>query len=263
MSGSSVRLQAVAASDRGRVRSTNQDACLVLPEQGLFILADGMGGHQAGEVAAQAVVSLLPRTIRKKAQAAASLRPRIAELILQEGIVQLSEQLRVQGAGKPGLDGMGATVALVWIPNAGETAYLAHIGDSRIYLWRDGRLQQLTEDHSLVGLLLKYGEVSAEEAARHPARGQLSRYIGMEGEAVPDVQTLALQDKDCLMLCSDGLTGMVPDDQIAAVLTEAPDMGTACHELMEGANSAGGKDNISIIIVDVQIVEGNLTSGSL
>ena len=108
-----VQLRAAAASHRGRVRASNQDACLLLPERGLFILADGMGGHQAGEIAAQTVVALLPKLVGERAKGVSPLHPRIAGLILEEGIATLSEQIRLSGAGRPGMQGMGATVALV------------------------------------------------------------------------------------------------------------------------------------------------------
>jgi len=254
MRRATVELKAAAASDPGRVRTANQDAYLALPEEGIFVVADGMGGQQAGEVAAQAVVSLLPRMVGERARSTTSLRSRLAELILRQSISDLSEKLRLQSSGKPGLQGMGTTVAALWIPRTTGAAHLAHIGDSRIYLWRDGQLRRSTEDHSLLALLVKLGEVKPEEAEGHPARSQLSRYVGMQGEAVPDVQTLPVQDGDRLLLCSDGLTGMISDEQIATLLTEVPDRDSTCRALVGAANAAGGKDNITVILVDIGFV---------
>ncbi len=143
---------------------------------------------------------------------------------------------------------MGATVALAWLRETG--AHLAHLGDSRIYLFREAQLQQLTEDHSVIALLLRSGEITPEEAQTHPARGQLSRYVGMDGEVYPDVQTVQLQAGDRLLLCSDGLTNMIPNTQIAQLLQVNAEVLAACQALVHAANTAGGTDNITVLVVD-------------
>jgi serine/threonine protein phosphatase PrpC len=180
-----------------------------------------------------------------------SLRPRIAELILRESIVELSKVIRERAAGSDELRGMGATVDLIWVPTSNAQAHLAHIGDSRIYRFRNGALEQLTEDHTLLALLIKHGEVRPEDAGRHPARSQISRYVGMDGEAKPDVATIALEAGDRLLLCTDGLTNMVTAERIAGVLEEWSEPEEACRSLVAAANEAGGRDNISVIVTDI------------
>ena len=241
-------VQAVCFSDVGRIRQNNQDSCLVALEQNLFIVSDGMGGHQAGEVASKAVVTVLPRMIEQRLAGMSSSETSQIEDVLREVILELSQRLRAESAGRVGLKGMGATVALAWL--RGPLAHLAHMGDSRVYLFRQGHLIRLTEDHSIVALLLKHGDIAPEEARKHPAQGKLSRYVGMEGEVYPDVQTVSLQSGDRLLLCSDGLTNMVSDAQIAKLLQSHSEPELACRALVDTANAAGGKDNITVVVVD-------------
>jgi protein phosphatase len=152
---------------------------------------------------------------------------------------------------------MGATVALVWLRGEQNEAHLAHMGDSRIYLFRQNHLAQLTEDHSVVALLLKHQEITAEEARTHPARGRLSRFVGMEGEVYPDVQTVNLQGGDRLLICTDGLTGMVQDERVAQLLQANPDPQTTCQALVAEANKAGGEDNVTTVVVNMSAIVAN------
>ncbi len=241
-------LRAGALTDRGRVRDHNEDAYALLPEDGLYIVADGMGGHQAGETASQAVVTVLPKMIEQR-RAAARKRdvPSLARTV-QDAIAELSRMLRQQSAEQTGLAGMGSTVVLACIRD--EAAIIAHMGDSRAYLFRRGKLKQLTDDHSLVGILLRQGEITPAEARVHPARNRISRYVGMEGEARPEARTLKLLRGDRLLLCTDGLTGMVEDDAIASLLAAERDPEGACAALINAANKGGGKDNITALILD-------------
>jgi protein phosphatase len=250
-------LAAACATDLGKVREVNEDRCLVALDQSLFAIADGMGGHQAGDVAAEAVITLLPGLIVKRLAGAGSLRDRPVELILRETVLDLSQRLRAQAAAHPELQSMGSTVCLVLVRAAQRVAHLAHMGDSRIYLYRQGVLTQLTQDHSVVGWLLRYGEITPEEARIHPARHRLSRYVGMTEDVYPDVQTIRLLPGDRLLLCSDGLTGPVADDAIATRLAAHPDPEAACRALLDAANDAGGPDNIAALVVD-WLPEGGL-----
>ena len=243
-------IRAACVSDVGRVRRQNEDQCLVALEQKLFIVSDGVGGHQAGEVASKAVVTVLPVMIEQQVTRMQTPPSSEAmELVLRNAIVELSQRLRAESAGRAGLQGLGATVAVAWV--RGSLAHVAHMGDSRIYLFRQGRLEQLTEDHSVIALLLRHGEITPEEAQTHPARGRLSRYVGMEGEVYPDVQTVQLQAGDRLLLCSDGLTNMVPDGQIVQLLQVNAEVEAACKGLVNAANAAGGTDNITALVVDL------------
>jgi protein phosphatase len=143
---------------------------------------------------------------------------------------------------------MGATVVLAFL--WGQQVFIAHIGDSRAYLYRRGELRQLTDDHSVVGILLRHGKITPEEAKIHPARNKLSRYVGMEGEVYPDVQRLRPSAGDRLLLCTDGLTTMVPDDAIAEILVNCGDPQMACRSLVEAANAARGQDNVTVLVAD-------------
>ncbi len=244
------KLAAAAATDVGKVRAQNEDAHLVDIEHGLFIVSDGMGGMQAGEVASKVVVEVLPRMIEQRLAGLEKTGGQSLRKMLSEAIVELSGQLCCASATQPGLKGMGATLVLVLI--RGRCACVAHMGDSRVYLFRNGKLTQLTEDHSLVALLLRRGDITPRQAKTHPARSQISRYVGMEGELGPDVSALMLKVGDRLLLCSDGLTGMVADNSIRTILKTKRDPKTACESLIEAANAAGGHDNITAVVLNCE-----------
>ena len=230
------------------MRDENQDACLADPENSLFMVSDGMGGHQGGALASKAIVSVLPKIIETRFKKLKNPHGRAIHCLLRDSILQLSRQLREESSDQIGLKGMGATLVMALIRN--RKAYIAHMGDSRAYLFRQGQLTQLTEDHSVVGILLRSGEITPEEAKTHPARGQLSRYVGMKDEAYPDVQSRTLKKGDRILLCSDGLTGMIDDKTIADLLHRHTDPKVACQSLINAANTAGGHDNITVIILD-------------
>lgn len=243
------QLRAAGLSDPGRVRRANEDAYLVDLARELFVVSDGMGGQQAGELASKLVVTVLPGMIEKRLARAEGGKQEVVELALRDAIADLSDKVRRETATKVGLKGTGATVVLALI--RGSFAHIANMGDSRCYLCRGSNLDQLTEDHSIVGILLREGEIAPEEAKEHPARGQLSRYVGMEGDVHPDVRTVELAPGDRLLLCTDGLTGMVDDDAVARILSENAEPEAACRALVDAANAAGGKDNITVVVADV------------
>jgi len=241
-------VHAFCLSSNGRVRPLNEDRCFVDEANRIFIVSDGIGGNQAGEVAAEAVVQLLPRMLIHWLDKVETLNIAEIERNLKEIILKLSQQIQHESAMKWGFKGMGATLVLAWIRD--EWLYIAHLGDSRAYLLHGGKLEKLTDDHSVIALLLKHGDISLVEAKNHPARGRLSRFVGMEGEVFPDVRTIALQSGDRVLLCTDGVTGMLEDNKIEAILTSAPQPETACQTLVKAANEAGGKDNITALVVD-------------
>lgn len=249
-------VRAWGMTDKGRVRENNEDSLFYDTKRGLYIVSDGMGGHQAGEVASKAVVTVLPPMIEKLAadmgQPTQSKEP--YQRVLRDAILQLSQNLRDESKGKAGLQGMGATVVVVWIFE--QRAHMAYMGDSRIYLLRKGKLTQISNDHSVVALLLRHRQITEDEAKDHPARGRLSRYVGMEGDTFSDQRTIVMLEGDRLLLCSDGLTGMVSDDDIEKVLREYRDPDKACKVLIRMANEAGGKDNITAIIINFEAPHG-------
>ncbi len=241
-------LQAACLSDVGRARQSNEDRCLVDLKRNLFIVSDGMGGQQAGEIASEAVVTVLPPLLDSRMARTRTLSSKMIERVLQDVMLELSQRLRTESIKHIGLQGMGATVALAWV--RAEAVHLAHMGDSRIYLMHQDKLTLQTEDHSIVALLLRHGEITPEEVRSHPARGRLTRYIGMKDDVFPDVQTIPLQIGDRLLLCSDGLTGPVSGLQIEDLLHANPEPESACQALVEAANAAGGKDNITVLVVN-------------
>lgn len=162
-------------------------------------------------------------------------------------LVELSEQLRKESQATPGLKGIGSTVVLALVRNG--QGIVAHLGDSRAYLLRSGRLEQLTTDHTIAQLLVDRGELTPDEAAAHPGRAQLTRFVGMATEAIPETQNIDLSSGDWLLLCSDGLSGMLSDRQIQSILNQQTLPADACRDLIAAANQAGGKDNVTAVIV--------------
>ncbi|HEX3658584.1 MAG TPA: protein phosphatase 2C domain-containing protein [Pirellulales bacterium] len=236
-------------SDVGRQRATNEDRWCADPKQGLFLVADGIGGSAAGGLASQIVAEVLPGLLRSTLRglengAAEETTKRVAA-----SLVDLSEHLRSESQIALGVKGVGSTVVLALVRS--EQAVVAHLGDSRAYRWRAGHLEQLTTDHTIVQLLLERGEISPQEAATHPSRGQLTRFVGMAAEALPEIERVELTTGDRLLLCSDGLSGMLSDEQIRGILDREPVPENACRQLVQAANQAGGTDNITALVVAV------------
>ncbi len=234
-----MRIEAGVATDIGRVREANEDSYLVEPP--LYAVADGMGGHRGGEVASQLALETV-------------------ETLFQEGRGTLAEQVQqanrvvfARSAEDSEVTGMGTTLTAALIGTNG--AHLVHVGDSRAYLLRAGALRQLTEDHTLVNRMVKAGEISPEEADVHPHRNVLLRVLGTEPAIDLDQQDVGLLEGDRLLLCSDGLTGMVTEDQVQAILEAEPRPQEAAERLVRAANRAGGLDNITVVVLDV--VEGD------
>lgn len=234
-------------SDRGRVRETNEDNWFADPERGLFIVADGMGGEFAGALAARAVVTALPALIQDRLGAMPSSSGLRARRCIENAIAFLSVQLREQTRNEPGLDGMGSTVVCVLVRD--RKAVVAHMGDSRAYLLRKGGLRRLTADHTLVEVLLHREEITPKEASMHHGLGRLTRNVGMPGEPLPESRLIGLDPSDLIMLCTDGLTGILSDKQIQAILKEPASLKRRCRHLVEAANNKGGSDNITALLI--------------
>ncbi len=236
-------------SDMGRIRKANEDRWFADPHLGLYLVADGIGGAAAGGLASQIVAEVLPRLLGNRLQSSPHTPCADVAEQVSAALIELSERLREESRHAAGLKGMGSTVVLALL--RGSQAVVAHMGDSRAYLLHAGRLGQLTKDHTIAQLLVDHGKLAAAEAARHPAHGQLTRYVGMSMEALPETEHLTLAPGDRLLLCSDGLTGMLSDEQILEILARQPAPEEACRELIDAANQVGGRDNITTLIVAV------------
>ncbi|HJV04881.1 MAG TPA: Stp1/IreP family PP2C-type Ser/Thr phosphatase, partial [Actinomycetota bacterium] len=226
-------------SDVGRVRQGNEDSFMV--HEPLFAVADGMGGHQGGEVASKLALETLGRLTLEDTRDTA---PNLADAVRQANRAVLEK-----ASTDPGLHGMGTT--LTALVAGANRVFLAHVGDSRAYLLRDGSLEQLTEDHTVVESLVREGRLTRQEAEIHPQRSILTRALGVDGEIEVDERSEEVSPGDRILLCSDGLTGMVPEPEIQRILSELDDPQRAADALVDAANDAGGQDNITALILDV------------
>lgn len=226
-----------AGSHKGMVRDNNEDTVYptssgAAEDEALLIVADGMGGHVAGEVASRIATN-----------AAAS-----TDVAAADRVAAGNRAIREEVARDPNLEGMGTTMTLLEID--GDKATLGHVGDSRGYLLRDGELRQLTDDHTVAAEYVALGQLDPEDAHNHPQRHMLTRTLGLTRFVDIDSEVVDVKDGDRILLCSDGLTEMVNDETIAKILSKgAPD--ETVWALIEKANEAGGVDNISVVVVDV------------
>jgi protein phosphatase len=177
--------------------------------------------------------------------------PATIRSLFRKAIVEQSRQLHLEGTSETGYKDMGATLVAALLRN--NRAYIANLGDSRIYRFRNRRLLQLTKDHSVVSELLDRGKIKPEEAENHESQGEITHYIGMEDKAGPHIRSFQLKKGDRLLLCTDGLTDEIDDNAIADILAGKQDCTKACQALVDAANAAGGQDNITVIIVDWRI----------
>ena len=228
-----MRFRVGARTDVGRVRSGNEDSFMV--EEPLFAVADGMGGHQGGEVASNLALE--------------TLAPVAAGGDLPETVRKANREVYRKASEDPNLSGMGTTLTAILAD--GDEFRVAHIGDSRLYLLRDGELQRLTTDHTVVERLVSEGRLTSEEAEMHPQRSILTKALGVDEEVEPDDDRIQVRPQDRLLLCSDGLTGMVAEPEIQSLLASNPEPQAAADALVEAANQAGGQDNITAVVIDV------------
>jgi serine/threonine protein phosphatase PrpC len=259
---SSQGLAAAAARDIGRVRELNQDSVFAmlttLPREGgeipvgLFVVADGMGGHHGGEVASRLAVRTVVHHVLSQLVLPA-LDDRLTEALqpMLIGAVQAANEAIWDSAQVLGSD-MGTTCTAVLL--VGGSIYLAHVGDSRAYLLEPGGLRQLSTDHSTVGRLIQLGQLDPSEAREHPLRNQLYRTIGQQPQVMVDFVYQPVGQGSHLLLCSDGLWGMLNESLMQQALLRSPWPQDACHELIALANLAGGDDNISAVVVTMPLV---------
>jgi protein phosphatase len=242
-------------TDVGRKRKGNEDSLFVNPEQNLFVVADGMGGHAAGEVASRLAVDAINEFICLTGDDEEITWPfGLDETISYDGnrlktaIRYANRKVLEATKEKSEYEGMATTVAAVLVD--GDSANLGHVGDSRIYLMRNGSISQLTTDHSWVNEQIVGGMISADQARSHPLRNVVTRALGGKPDLQVDMKVHKIEPGDMLLLCSDGLTTMMPDEEIARVVSDAKnDVEKATRELVAAANAKGGEDNITVVML--------------
>jgi serine/threonine protein phosphatase PrpC len=222
-------------TDTGRQRSANEDSLFL--RSPVFVVADGMGGAQAGEVASKVAADSFDRELPAAAP----------ERVLTETIEAANRAIHERARTDPELTGMGTTTTAMIVDLEGEAVAIGHVGDSRAYRLRGGKFERLTRDHSLVEEMRRKGQLTDAQAEDHPQRSIITRALGPEPEVKVDVQTVPAQAGDVFLICSDGLTTMLGDDHIARLLSRASSMDSAVRALVDEANRAGGRDNITVI----------------
>jgi serine/threonine protein phosphatase PrpC len=253
-----LKIRYAAASDCGRVRKKNEDAFLADPGLGFFAVADGMGGHAAGEIASHLALDTLRKSIAESKQnretefspnQTALLSP--PSTLLVNGIRLANQAVFQFSQEKEEYRGMGTTVVALFFSDS--SSVVSHVGDSRLYRIRGGRIDQVTEDHSLVWKQYREGYLSKEALSSSPLKNIVTRALGMNPMVDVDVQEIDLQKGDLLVLCSDGLSDLVQDEELMRAIRSVPgDLDQACRDLTQLANQRGGKDNITTLIIQIE-----------
>lgn len=246
-----LRVQACGLSDVGRARRHNEDYFELDPERCLYIVADGMGGHSHGEVASRLAVKAIREYIGKAASGEESgRRSNVLRTAIQLAHEQVLRAIRQDGT----LQGMGTTVVCFFL--TGHTAAVAHVGDSRAYRYRQGRLELLTQDHTWVHEQVVAGYLSREQARAHPLKNVVTRALGGEVDVVVDIREMEACPGDLFLLCSDGLTTMLSDEEIRAQVAAATSLDDLCRNLVREANARGGLDNITVLALAIEEANG-------
>lgn len=239
---------AYGSTNRGRVRPTNQDHFAVelfeQTETALLVVCDGMGGANAGNVASRYAIECFTEEVRNE------LQPEM-DATYVEDLLRISAQYANQSVfelsvRQPEFHGMGTTLVSALIQ--GECATIVNVGDSRAYLLREGKMEQLTEDHSFVQEMVRKGKLTPEQSRNHPNKNLITRAIGVDAFVDSDLFHCTMQEDDVLLLCSDGLTGMVEDTEIVRIVGEAPTLSRAADDLIAAACEGGGTDNITVVL---------------
>ena len=259
--GGMMKITVMAATDTGRVRDHNEDDYVALGGKesppgvdALLVVADGMGGHAAGEVASKMTVEGIVQSLNDQGKEASKLEGNAFGVFLGKVLEDVNQEVW-QAAQESDKRGMGTTCTLAAI--RGDQLFLAHIGDSRAYLLRDGELHQISKDHSWVEDAVDQGIITREQARVHPNRNVITRAIGLDQQPQIDTSVMPLADGDLLLLCSDGLNSMIPDEDIHRILKESP-TDAVCGDLIGAANEAGGHDNTTVVTA---LLGGVLSTG--
>jgi protein phosphatase len=235
-------------TDVGRVRPHNEDTFHVSPDGRVLIVADGMGGHEAGEVASALAVEALVEFFGGEREKAAVAGEEPMERLLVKAFEAAHERVRKAAESREGCEGMGTTLILAYI--LGDWLHTCHVGDVRCYVHGATGLKQVTQDHSLVGALVRAGHLRPDEARRHPRRNEILQAVGLATGTVPEVHAVELAAGDLVLLCSDGLWEALTDDEIEAILAWEGSMRQRATQLVDRANAAGGRDNITVVLYE-------------
>ena len=235
-----MRIVSAGETHIGQVRPSNEDAVFV--GETVWVVADGMGGAAGGHIASTTAVESLADLDGSRFG-----DPEEAAAAMQRAVRDANRAVREAADQEPRLEGMGTTVTAVMLD--GAELYIGHVGDSRAYLLRDGELRQLTRDHSLVQQLVDMGRLTAEEAADHPQAAVITRAVGLSTELAVDVETVTPEPGDRLLVCSDGLSGVVEERRLKDCLRSAAGPGEAVNRLIDLANEHGGRDNVTVVVM--------------
>jgi PPM family protein phosphatase len=238
-----LRWESITASDRGKVRPNNEDAFLECSAEGLFAVADGMGGHAAGEVASGIAIESLREQICEAGSPGEPSEPLIRSYVLA------NREIRRRGRAEPDKRGMGTTMTAVLVQPDGTHGVIAHVGDSRAYRYRASRLEQLTTDHTWVQERIDAGVLSVANARNHPYSSILTRVLGTDEAVVPDLIDIDIMPSDLLLICSDGLSGLVEDEAMASILAGEGELTGKADALIAAAWEGGAHDNITLVLV--------------
>lgn len=221
------------ATDKGLVRATNQDNFYIDTAGKWAVVADGMGGHNGGETASTMAVEEIKKSMSQGVG-------------LKESVINANAVVYRKALAEDEFSGMGTTIVLCEV--VGELANIAHVGDSRAYLYKDHKLKQITKDHSIVQQLIDCGTITEEQAKYHPQRNLITRAVGTERNTLVDCNTVDFAKDDCILICSDGLSSYVDEDEILHILEDNKTK-DAVEKLIEAANEKGGKDNITVVLI--------------
>lgn len=236
-----------AITDTGRSRDHNEDCIHVSPDGRLMVVADGMGGHEAGEVAAAIAIQAVIEAVRVLSPPPAECPPQAVPQVLLTAMDLAQERILAAGRAMQG-HGMGCTLIVGWVDR--EVLHVAHVGDVRAYLSSAGKHLQITQDHSVVGALVAAGDLTDDEARVHPRKNEVLQALGMPHGLTPDINAIPLEPGDRVLLCSDGLWEMLSQSEIAAIMAGEGLMRQLATQLADRANAAGGLDNLSIILFE-------------
>ena len=234
-------------SDVGKRREKNQDSFFVMPDIGLFLIADGVGGHRSGEIASRLAMIDFAKYVKEKPIAEGAGQDELKEYFSQI-FKDINRHIR-ELAGDETKRGMATTLVMLYIKD--NHAFVINVGDSRVYLIRENKISQITEDHSFVNGLVKKGIISAEQARNHPDRNMITRAMGAEEEIQPDYYVFDIYSDDIILMCTDGLYSEVDDENICRIASDSGSQREACKRLVDAENKNKGNDNITVVSVRI------------